>query len=137
MRLAIISVVMINYNERVMNSTILMNPSVPVGRFFSLREGRVGQYLSTRILVVRSPFRRAQSLCYFGFEQLNQAQKFAQLLANIGYRFSIQKSQVLTQFPYEIKLIGDTEMAKRLAYWDRKDQARSSELRRKPLVASA
>ncbi|MCU0549085.1 MAG: hypothetical protein MUC48_07035 [Leptolyngbya sp. Prado105] len=117
------------------NSTVFMNTSVPVGRFFSLQEGRVGQYLSTRVLVVRSPFRRSLSTSYFGFDKLNQAQKFAQSLASSGYRFSVQKSQVLTQFPYEIKLIGETEIAKRLAYWDRKDRDRSPELRRKILAA--
>jgi len=104
-----------------------MKDVVPVGRFFSMGSGRVGQYLSTRVLSVRTPFRRfsrSQEVCYLGFEKLSQAQKFAQSLASSGLRFSVQKSQVLTQFPYEIKLFGDTETAKRLAYWDRKDHDR-------------
>lgn len=130
-----IFVVEINYNIRVINSPLSMNTFVPIGRFFSLRDGRVGQYLSGRVLVVRTPFRRSLSTCYFGFDKLNQAQKFAKSLASSGYRFSVQKSQVLTQFPYEIKLIGDTEMAKRLAYWDRRDQAQLSKPRREILAA--
>ncbi len=107
-----------------------MKDVVPVGRFFSMGDGRVGQYLSTRVLSVRTPFQRysrSQNVCYLGFEKFNQAQKFAQSLASSGLRFSVQKSQVLTQFPYEIKLFGDTEIAKRLAYWDRKDHDRSSQ----------
>lgn len=112
-----------------------MNTFVPIGRFFSLRDGRVGQYLSSQVLVVRTPFRRSLSSCYFGFDKLNQAQKFAQSLASSGYRFSVQKSQVLTQFTFEIKLVGDTEIAKRLAYWDRKDQQQLPKLRRKILAA--
>ncbi|MBE9008751.1 hypothetical protein IQ250_00795 [Pseudanabaenaceae cyanobacterium LEGE 13415] len=113
-----------------MNPPLSMNYSVPVGRFFSMGNGRVGQYLSTRVLNVRTPFRRysrSKDVCYLGFDKLSQAQKFAQSLASSGLQFSVQKSQVLTQFPYEIKLYGDTETAKRLAYWDRKDHDRSSQ----------
>jgi hypothetical protein len=107
-----------------------MKDVVPVGRFFSMGNGRVGQYLSTRVLSVRSPFRRfsrSNDVCYLGFDKLSQAQKFAQSLASSGLRFSVQKGQILIQFPYEIKLFGDTETAKRLAYWDRKDHDRNSQ----------
>ena len=88
-------------------------------------KGRVGQYLSLRVLVIRTPFKAALKLretCYFGFEKLNQAQKFAQSLANSGYLFQLQQSKMLTQFPYEIKLTANPGIAKTLAYWDRLDQ---------------
>src|SRR6476659_7108672 len=100
---------------------------MPIGRFFSLHKGRVGQYLSSRVLVVKTPFRTAphpEQATYCGFEKLSQAQKFARYLANAGYQFQLQRSQVLEQFPYEIKLVGNTEVAKVLAYWDRADQQR-------------
>ena len=110
------------------------------GRFFSLGKGRVGQYLSPRVLVVRTPFQKAVSLpeiCYFGFEKLSQSQKFAYSLASSGYSFQLQQSEMLTQFPHEIKLSGNPGIAKTLAYWDRLDQkqatsdkARSREVRK-------
>lgn len=87
-------------------------------------KGRVGQYLSLRVLVIRTPFQAALKLretCYLGFEKLNQAQKFAQSLANSGYLFQLQQSKMLTQFPYEIKLSANPGIAK-IAYWDRLDQ---------------
>jgi hypothetical protein len=118
-----------------MNPPLSMSSFVSIGRFFSLKDGRVGQYLSVRVLVIKQPFRRSLSTSYFGFDQLNQAQKFAQSLARTGYRFSIQRSQALTQFPYEIKLIGDSEIAKRLAYWERQERNQSPKLRRKILAA--
>ncbi len=95
------------------------------GRFFSLGKGRVGQYLSPRVLVVKTPFQKAVKLretCYFGFDKLSQAQKFAQSLARSGYLFQLQQSELLTQFPHEIKLSGSPGIAKTLAYWDRLDQ---------------
>lgn len=94
------------------------------GRFFSLQKGRVGQYLSPRVLVVKTPFRSpptSQELCYFGFETLNQAQKFAQHLASSGYHFQLRRSRTLLQMPYEVKLSGHAELAKTLAYWERQD----------------
>lgn len=119
-----------NYNRRMTNlalsSVSIMTP-VSIGRFFSLQDGRVGQYLSPRVLVVRTPFRkvpRRQEACYFGFEKLSQAQKFAQYLAGFGYRFSLDRATMLTQFPYEIKLAGNVDIAGVLAYWDRIDQKR-------------
>lgn len=122
-----------------MNSPFSMQDVVPVGRFFSMGGGRVGQYLSTRVLSVRTPFRRyarSSEACYLGFDKFSQAQKFAQSLASSGIRFSVQKSQVLTQFPYEIKLMGDTETARRLAYWDRKDHDRATVASPKAAIAA-
>ena len=111
--------------------------SISVGRFFSLGNGQVGQYLSSRVLVVRTPFRRsARETCYFGFEKLSQAQKFAQYLAYSGYQFSLQRSQVMTHLPYEIKLSGSAEMVNMLAYWDRIDQKRLSSKRSDTPVAA-
>jgi hypothetical protein len=94
-----------------------------IGRFFSFQKGQVGQYLSPRVLVVRTPFQliKPQEFCYFGFETITQAQKFAQRLTIAGHAFQLQKSQVLTQFAYEIKLLGHRDLAKSLAYWDRQD----------------
>ncbi len=110
------------------------------GRFFSLGKGRVGQYIFPRVLVVRTPFQKAVRLpetCYFGFEKLGQSQKFAHSLASSGYLFQLQQSEMLTQFPHEIKLSGNPGIAKTLAYWDRLDQkqvasdkARSREVRK-------
>ncbi len=98
-----------------------------IGRFFSLQNGRVGQYLSPRVLVVRTPFRRvphSEEATYFGFETFAQAQKFTQRLASSGYHFQLQRSQILDQFPYEVKLPGTAAIAPMLAYWDRADQRR-------------
>lgn len=95
------------------------------GRVFSLGRGRVGQYLSSRVLVVRTPFQKAVGLpetCYFGFKKLSQSQKFAYSLASSGYSFQLQQSEMLTQFPHEIKLSGNPSIAKTLADWDRLDQ---------------
>ncbi|MBD2076539.1 hypothetical protein H6F86_22155 [Phormidium sp. FACHB-592] len=91
-----------------------------VGQFFSFQPGRVGQYLSPRVLVVRSPFRAASDVCYLGFDQFKQAQTFAQSLARRGIRFQIRRSQVMPQ-QYEIRLHGRSDLARTLAYWDRRD----------------
>jgi hypothetical protein len=100
-----------------------MLKSMQIGRFFSLQKGRVGQYLSPRVLVVRLPFQliKPQAFCYFGFEDITQAQKFTQRLTVSGYLFQLQKSQFITHLPYEVKLLGHTDLAKALAYWDRQD----------------
>lgn len=96
-----------------------------VGRFFSLQQGRVGQYLSSRVLVVRRPFQNGGGeVCYFGFDRFNAAQKFAQYLASQGYKFQLRRSQQLPH-SYEIRLQGHSDLARKLAYWDRKDQPRS------------
>jgi hypothetical protein len=92
-----------------------------IGRFFSLRQGQVGQYLSRRVLLIRTPFKTpCTELCYFGFDKLSQAQRFANSLALLGYTFKLRKSQCIVQ-PYEIQVIGDGDLAKTLAYWDRQD----------------
>ncbi|XGV99919.1 MAG: hypothetical protein ACAF41_13425 [Leptolyngbya sp. BL-A-14] len=95
-----------------------------VGRFFSLKQGRVGQYLASRVLVVRSPFRAASPiLCYFGFDQLKQAQTFAQTLARMGASFQIRRSRIMPQ-AYEIRLRGHSDLARTLAYWERQSEQR-------------
>ena len=96
-----------------------------IGRFFSLQQGRVGQYLSSRVLVVRRPFRsNFVEVCYFGFDRLNQAQKFAQYLASMGYSFQLRRSQRMPQ-SYEVRLQGHSDIARTLAYWDRMGQSKS------------
>lgn len=103
-----------------------------IGRFFSLQRGRVGQYLSPRVLVVRTPFQKrlelgeATEVCYFGFEKLNKAQEFSRYLAGLGYPFLLRSGQTLQQYPYELKLWGHADLARVLAYWDRMDQQRVS-----------
>ena len=96
-----------------------------IGRFFSLQQGRVGQYLSPRVLIVRSPFRATPTVCYFGFDHLKQAQTFAQSLAKRGARFQIRCSQVTAQ-AYEIRLHGHSDLARTLAYWERQGTQRSN-----------
>ncbi|UBF27740.1 hypothetical protein K9N68_07450 [Kovacikia minuta CCNUW1] len=92
-----------------------------IGQFFSLKKGRVGQYLSPRVLVVRTPFRQsAGEKCYLGFKRLTEAQKFAQYLAVMGHTFQLRRGQMLPQ-NYEICLQGNSGLARQLAYWDRAD----------------
>lgn len=93
-----------------------------VGRFFSLQQGRVGQYLSPRVLVVRTPFRTSAlgEICYFGFDRWSQAQKFSRYLAGLGYNFQLRRSHLMPQ-AYEIRLQGHSDLARTLAYWDRID----------------
>jgi hypothetical protein len=99
-----------------------------IGRFFALGHGQVGQYLSARVLVVRTPFQKqarsgeSREVCYFGFDKLSQAQKFSQYLARSGYRFQLRPGKVLSQYPYEVKLWGQADLTKVLATWDRLDQ---------------
>lgn len=98
-----------------------------IGRFFSLQQGRVGQFLSPRVLVVRTPFRpgaQVTTLCYFGFDRLSQAQRFAQSLAAAGYSFQLKQGQMLPQSTYEIQLRGHADLARTLAFWDRIDTKR-------------
>lgn len=97
-----------------------------IGRFFSLQRGRVGQYLSSRVLVVKTPFHaQVKPCCYFGFEQLSQAQKFTQNLARKGFSFQLQRSTLMPQ-RFEVQLQGHTDLARTLAYWDRIDQKRQN-----------
>ncbi|PSB25258.1 hypothetical protein [Stenomitos frigidus] len=97
-----------------------------IGRFFSFQKGRVGQYLSPRVLVVRSPFQVSPTICYFGFDHLKQAQTFAQSLAKIGATFQMRRSQVMPQ-SYEIQLRGHRDLARTLAYWERRGARRTAE----------
>ena len=96
-----------------------------IGRFFSLQQGRVGQYLSPRVLVVRSPFRIAPTICYFGFDHLKQAQTFAQSLARLGAHFQIRRAQVMPQ-TYELRLRGHSDLARTLAFWERQGARRAT-----------
>ncbi len=99
-----------------------------IGRFFSLGQGRVGQLLSPRVLTVRSPFQahsqtgEAQVFCCFGFEQLRQAQMFGRSLAQAHIRFQLRKSRFLADCAYEVVLRDSLELARTLAYWERRDQ---------------
>ena len=112
-----------NYN-RVSEIQVLI---MQIGRFFSLQQGRVGQYLSPRVLVVRSPFQRLpksggpSTACYFGFEKISKAQDFAKYLAGLGYTFQLRRGRMLAQFAYEVALAEHIDLARVLAYWDRMD----------------
>jgi|GEM_PF-5290280 len=100
-----------------------------IGRFFSLQQGRVGQYLSPRVLVVRTPFRSpavvgATETCYVGFDRLPLAQQFARRLALLDCRFQVRLGQQLP-YPYEVKVVNQGPLARTIARWDR--QVRSSQ----------
>lgn len=97
-----------------------------VGRFFSFGKGHVGQYLSSRVLVIRTPFRPASSardtsVCCFGFDTLKQAQKFVQSFSYLGAGCQLRQSLILRAFPYEVVIHGHTDLARTLAVWDRRD----------------
>ena len=117
-----------------------------IGRFFSLGQGRVGQYLSPRVLLVRTPFQRVSKVrepkeyCCFGFNDLKQAQKFSQFLAPTGGSFRLNQPQKLKDYPYEVRLVGHTDLARTLAYWDRRDRnaaAAKSQSNHDRLISSA
>jgi hypothetical protein len=91
----------------------------PIGRFFSMEKGRVGQFLSPRVLLVRKPFQnQVVERCYFGFDSLHQARKFTEYLAHTGRYFRLDKSEYMPQ-RYEIEIFNPGDVAKTLAYWDR------------------
>jgi hypothetical protein len=104
--------------------------SMQIGRFFSAGQGRVGQYLSPRVLVIKTPFQPAsvvsndREISCFGFETLKQAQTFVKSLAQRGVRFQLRQSQILMQYPYEVVLANDTALAQTLAFWERRDRHR-------------
>lgn len=107
-----------------------------VGQFFSLKRGQVGQYLSPRVLVVRKPFQPSNTpVCYFGFDRLSQAQKFAHYLATMGYTFQLRRSEQMPQ-NYEIRLQGQADLAKTLAYWDRVDNRQILKSQAQSITAS-
>jgi hypothetical protein len=92
---------------------------VHVGRFFSLQEGRVGQFLSPRVLLVRKPFQhQVIERCYFGFDALYQAWKFTETIAHTGCYFRLDRSRLMPQ-RYEIEIFNPGEMSRLLAFWDR------------------
>ena len=107
---------------------LLANPELKlkkpiVGRFFSLQNGRVGQYLSPRVLVVRQPFRSDPNYVHcFGFEQSKSAARFAKHLAYRGYSYELLCNG-WTHQPYEIRVSLPLQNAKlltqTLAFWDR------------------
>lgn len=113
-----------------------------IGRFFSLGQGRVGQFLSPRVLVVRSPFqsrrssRSSSEFCCFGFDTFNQAQRFIQLLFHQGLRFKWRQSQVLLDFPYEVIVWDQIELARTLAFWERRDLHQLQQVPELPRVRS-
>jgi hypothetical protein len=98
-----------------------------IGRFFSLGRGRVGQYLSARVLVIRTPFqpvspaRETNEVCFLGFDTLKQAQKFVQSVSYTGLVCQLRRSSILRAFPYEVVIQGQTDLARTLAFWDRRD----------------
>jgi hypothetical protein len=93
-----------------------------IGRFFSLQQGRVGQYLSPRVLIVRHPFRsQPVDLHCFGFDQAKPAARFAQHLAYRGYPFELKRGGGWTRQPYEIHVSHKSaqKLAQTIAFWDR------------------
>lgn len=109
-----------------------------IGRFFALGQGRVGQYLSPRVLMVRSPFRRTSltgepiQFCCIGFGSLRQAQKFLRSVAHLGLSVELRQSQILKNCSYEV-VVSDREalrepyrpdLASALAAWERQTASR-------------
>jgi hypothetical protein len=93
-----------------------------IGQFFSLAQGRVGQYLSPRVLLVRKPFQhQVVERCYFGFDSLGHARRFATTIAHTGCYFRLDKSSMMPQ-RYEIEIFNPGEIARILAFWDRQNQ---------------
>lgn len=108
---------------------------VHVGRFFSLQQGRVGQFLSPRVLLVRKPFQhQVIERCYFGFDALYQAWKFTETIAHTGCYFRLDRSRLMPQ-RYEIEIFNPGEMARLLAFWDR-HQAQAQDSNVAPIDAA-
>ncbi|UZQ54144.1 hypothetical protein OOK60_16920 [Trichothermofontia sichuanensis B231] len=99
-----------------------------IGRFFSLQQGQVGQYLSPRVLMVRTPFRSpaaaagAVETCYVGFDRLSLAQRFAQRLALLNCRFQVGLGQQLP-YAYEVKVFNPGHLARAIAHWERQTRS--------------
>ena len=93
-----------------------------IGRFFSLQQGRVGQYLSPRVLVIRHPFRAIADIHVLGFDQRQQAAKFAGYLAYRNFTFELRQNGWTTH-PYEIRVTKQStsmrSLFQTLAYNDR------------------
>jgi hypothetical protein len=95
-----------------------------IGRFFSLSNGRVGQYLSPRVLVVRKPFHQPQcedeyETCYFAFDKLTNAQTFMQYLIGLGYAVQLHVQHPWLSSRFTVQLQGHADQAQVLAYWER------------------
>jgi hypothetical protein len=98
---------------------------IKVGQFFSMQQGRVGQFLSPRVLLVRKPFQnQVVQRCYFGFDSLHQARKFTQHLAHTGCYFRLDRAKQMPQ-RYEIEIFNPGDLARTLAYWDRHQHTNS------------
>lgn len=93
-----------------------------IGRFFSLGQGRVGQYWSPRVLVVRLPFQPPDSahpsFCCLGFHHLRQAQTFARTLASQGIIGHLRRGQLIPGYAYEVILANHPDLAHTLAQSD-------------------
>ena len=105
------------------NSPTPMPKTTPrIGRFFSLQQGRVGQYLSPRVLIIRHPFRRIADIHVLGFDERQQAAKFAGYLAYRNLTFEL-KQNGWTSHPYEIRITKQSTLTRSLlqtlAYNDR------------------
>jgi hypothetical protein len=84
-----------------------------IGRFFSLQQGRVGQYLSPRVLIIRHPFRNTTDIHCLGFEKRKQAARFADYLAYRGLTFEL-KQNGWTIHPYEICILKQSRLTRSL-----------------------
>ncbi len=93
-----------------------------IGRFFSLKQGRVGQYLSPRVLIIRHPFRTIADIHVLGFDERKQAAKFAGYLAYRNFTFELRQNGWTTH-PYEIRITKHSTLTRSLlqtlAYNDR------------------
>ena len=93
-----------------------------IGRFFSLQQGRVGQYLSPRVLIIRHPFRTIADIHVLGFDERKQAAKFAGYLAYRNFTFELRQNGWTTH-PYEIRITKHSTLTRSLlqtlAYNDR------------------
>ena len=84
-----------------------------IGRFFSLKQGRVGQYLSPRVLIIRHPFRTIADIHVLGFDERKQAAKFAGYLAYRNFTFEL-KQNGWTTHPYEIRITKHSTLTRSL-----------------------
>ncbi|MFM2429146.1 MAG: hypothetical protein RLZZ511_359 [Cyanobacteriota bacterium] len=92
-----------------------------------MQQGRVGQFLSPRVLLVRKPFQhQVIERCYFGFDSLYSAWKFTETIARTGCYFRLDRSRIMPQ-RYEIEIFNPGEMARLLAFWDRHQAVSVSE----------
>ncbi|MDX2213463.1 MAG: hypothetical protein SFY66_09255 [Oculatellaceae cyanobacterium bins.114] len=98
------------------------------GWFFSLGDGKAGQFLSPRVLVMRSPFRQHHPMrhpnefCCFGLIPFGTPNVLSRALSSLGLRFEVRLGQLLPGCPYEVILWGNTDLAQTLAFWDRRDR---------------